>query len=50
MPSASKQAARGRHLQPRRIIVVVVPPVDELDLVGPDSSRWRLAPASGAST
>src|SRR5215217_3711762 len=32
MPSAPKKAALP---QSRRIIVVVVPPVDELDLVGP---------------
>lgn len=34
MPSASKKAAPSRA-RSRRIIVVVVPPVDELDLVGP---------------
>jgi transcriptional regulator GlxA family with amidase domain len=35
MPSTSKKARLGRHPTSRRIIVVVVPPVDELDLVGP---------------
>ena len=32
---ASKNASLRRHPTSRRIIVVVVPPVDELDLVGP---------------
>jgi transcriptional regulator GlxA family with amidase domain len=35
MPSADKQRRVPRDLSSRRIIVVVVPPVDELDLVGP---------------
>ena len=35
MPSMSKKASLCRHPTSRRIIVVVVPPVDELDLVGP---------------
>jgi transcriptional regulator GlxA family with amidase domain len=35
MPSTSKKASLRRHSTSRRIIVVVVPPVDELDLVGP---------------
>jgi transcriptional regulator GlxA family with amidase domain len=35
MPSASKKSGSGRHPASRRIIVVAVPPVDELDLVGP---------------
>jgi transcriptional regulator GlxA family with amidase domain len=35
MPSTSKKASLRRHPTSRRIIVVVVPPVDELDLVGP---------------
>jgi transcriptional regulator GlxA family with amidase domain len=35
MPSTSKKARLRRHPTSRRIIVVVVPPVDELDLVGP---------------
>ena len=35
MPSTSKNASLRRHPTSRRIIVVVVPPVDELDLVGP---------------
>jgi transcriptional regulator GlxA family with amidase domain len=35
MAAASKEAASQRHLAGRRIVVVVVPPVDELDLVGP---------------
>src|SRR6202030_1825100 len=34
--AAYKRSGRPRHSSPsRRIIVVVVPPVDELDLVGP---------------
>jgi transcriptional regulator GlxA family with amidase domain len=35
MASASKKTASRRQPLSRRIIVVVVPPVDELDLVGP---------------
>ena len=35
MASASRKTGAGRHSSSRRIIVVVVPPVDELDLVGP---------------
>src|SRR4029450_5504607 len=35
MASASKKPALRRHASSRRIIVVAVPPVDELDLVGP---------------
>jgi transcriptional regulator GlxA family with amidase domain len=35
MASASKSAEPRRHASSRRIIAVVVPPVDELDLVGP---------------
>ena len=35
MASTSKNASLRRHPASRRIIVVVVPPVDELDLVGP---------------
>jgi transcriptional regulator GlxA family with amidase domain len=35
MPSTSKKASLRRQPTSRRIIVVVVPPVDELDLVGP---------------
>jgi transcriptional regulator GlxA family with amidase domain len=35
MPSADKQRRARRDFSSRRIIVVVVPPVDELDLVGP---------------
>jgi len=35
MPSASRNAASRRHATSRRIIVAVIPPVDELDLVGP---------------
>ena len=35
MPSTPKNASLRRHPTSRRIIVVVVPPVDELDLVGP---------------
>lgn len=35
MPSASKKPEQLRYSTSRRIIVVVVPPVDELDLVGP---------------
>jgi transcriptional regulator GlxA family with amidase domain len=35
MASASRKPATARHLSHRRIVVVVVPPVDELDLVGP---------------
>jgi transcriptional regulator GlxA family with amidase domain len=35
MASASRKPALRRHCSSRRIIVVVVPPVDELDLVGP---------------
>jgi transcriptional regulator GlxA family with amidase domain len=35
MPSTSKKASLRRHPTSRRIVVVVVPPVDELDLVGP---------------
>jgi transcriptional regulator GlxA family with amidase domain len=35
MPSADKRPRARRDFSSRRIIVVVVPPVDELDLVGP---------------
>jgi transcriptional regulator GlxA family with amidase domain len=35
MTSASKKPGLRRHSSSRRIIVVAVPPVDELDLVGP---------------
>ena len=35
MTSASRKPGLTRHSSSRRIIVVVVPPVDELDLVGP---------------
>src|SRR5712691_8837465 len=35
MASASKKSGLRRHASSRRIIVVIVPPVDELDLVGP---------------
>jgi transcriptional regulator GlxA family with amidase domain len=35
MASASRKSASSRHPSSRRIVVVVVPPVDELDLVGP---------------
>jgi transcriptional regulator GlxA family with amidase domain len=35
MPAANKNPDVRRHSSGRRIIVVVVPPVDELDLVGP---------------
>ena len=35
MPTADKQRRARRDFSSRRIIVVVVPPVDELDLVGP---------------
>ena len=35
MASTSKNASLRRHPTSRRLIVVVVPPVDELDLVGP---------------
>ena len=35
MPPASRKAALRRHAMIRRIIVAVIPPVDELDLVGP---------------
>jgi transcriptional regulator GlxA family with amidase domain len=35
MAFASKKPGSRRHFSSRRIIVVVVPPVDELDLVGP---------------
>jgi len=35
MPSADKPRRARRDFSSRRIIVVVVPPVDELDLVGP---------------
>ena len=35
MASASRKPSLRRHTFSRRIIVVVVPPVDELDLVGP---------------
>jgi transcriptional regulator GlxA family with amidase domain len=35
VPRASKKSASRRDFASRRIIVVVVPPVDELDLVGP---------------
>jgi transcriptional regulator GlxA family with amidase domain len=35
MVSGLKKPGSGRHPSSRRIIVVIVPPVDELDLVGP---------------
>jgi len=35
MASPSKKGVPGRHSSSRRIVVVAVPPVDELDLVGP---------------
>src|SRR2546425_11726599 len=35
MASAPKNPGFRRHSSSRRIIVVIVPPVDELDLVGP---------------
>src|SRR3954451_3459525 len=35
MPSMSGKPRVRRHAASRRIVVVVVPPVDELDLVGP---------------
>ena len=35
MASASKKPGLRRHSSTRRIIVIAVPPVDELDLVGP---------------
>jgi len=35
MPPASKPPALRRQFSSRRIVVIVVPPVDELDLVGP---------------
>src|SRR5262245_51070968 len=35
MATASKKSAARRNDAPRRIVVVAVPPVDELDLVGP---------------
>jgi transcriptional regulator GlxA family with amidase domain len=35
MPSPPGRTASSRHGSTRRIVVVVVPPVDELDLVGP---------------
>jgi hypothetical protein len=35
MASASKRPGSRRHPSGRRIVVVAVPPVDELDLVGP---------------
>jgi len=35
MASASKKLGLRRHSSTRRIIVIAVPPVDELDLVGP---------------
>jgi transcriptional regulator GlxA family with amidase domain len=35
MGSKQKKTDSGRHTTARRIVVVVVPPVDELDLVGP---------------
>ena len=35
MAATYKKTGLGRHSSSRRIIVVVVPPVDELDLVGP---------------
>src|ERR1700730_16447970 len=35
MASAPKRPDLRRHSPSRRIIVVIVPPVDELDLVGP---------------
>ncbi len=35
MPSASRKPSLRRPVSSRRIVVIVVPPVDELDLVGP---------------
>ena len=35
MPSGSRKSASGGRSSTRRIVVVAVPPVDELDLVGP---------------
>jgi len=35
MPLEFRKAASRRHSRSRRIVVVIVPPVDELDLVGP---------------
>jgi len=35
MPSPSRPPASRRSRASRRIVVVAVPPVDELDLVGP---------------
>jgi transcriptional regulator GlxA family with amidase domain len=35
MPLEFRKAALRRHSRSRRIVVVIVPPVDELDLVGP---------------
>src|SRR5215468_10686736 len=35
MAPTSRKSRSRRHLSSRRLIVVVVPPVDELDLVGP---------------
>jgi len=35
MNKTRKEDTQGRRLSKRRIIVVVAPPVEELDLVGP---------------
>ena len=35
MSKLRKEGAQGRRILKRRIVVVVVPPVEELDLVGP---------------
>ena len=35
MNKTRKEVTQGRRLSKRRIVVVVVPPVEELDLVGP---------------
>src|SRR5262249_32318249 len=35
MVAMNKNVSAHRHASSRRIVVVVVPPVDELDLVGP---------------
>jgi transcriptional regulator GlxA family with amidase domain len=35
MASASNKPGSSRHASSRRIIIIVVPPIDELDLVGP---------------
>ena len=35
MTAASRSPSVHRHTSSRRIVVVVLPPVDELDLIGP---------------